>query len=174
MQICMPVNLRSSFYESADQVQMENNFAPLPVKLPLENDLLTALRKIRVMSNQIRYSYPDIYATYILFWLTATLVPSFIHLPVAVYFSKPFTLAFSNVPGSLKPMQFGKTKLLSHTPMMLSLGHIAVSISMMTYVDTLRFTMSTDTCVTKNPGELVAAIQEAVFKLLDLSEQKKA
>lgn len=43
MRICMPCNIRWKYYETFDEVKLENKFAPMPLKVDLDTDPQKAL-----------------------------------------------------------------------------------------------------------------------------------
>ena len=50
MRIAMPCNIRWKHYETADEVKLENRFAPMALKIDLESDAHSAIEKTKLVS----------------------------------------------------------------------------------------------------------------------------
>ena len=113
MQIAVPVNIRWAPYMTYDDVRLENKFAPMPVKIPLELDLEEALKKMKPVSGKMRKDFKVTYATYVLAMLMGYLTPAWLAKIGGDSLSKPLTLSFSNIPGVLRPLHFKDTYTIS-------------------------------------------------------------
>ena len=110
MQIAVPVNIRWAPYKTYDEVQLENKFSPMPVKIPLDTDLEQALKKMKPVAGKMRRDFKVTYAAYILASLMGVLIPAWLCKIGGDNLSKPLTLSFSNIPGILKPIRYKDTK----------------------------------------------------------------
>ena len=109
MQIAVPVNIRWAPYKTYDEVQLENKFAPMPVKIPLDTDLEQALKKMKPVAGKMRRDFKVTYAAYILASLMGVLIPAWLCKIAGDNLSKPLTLSFSNIPGILRPIRYKDT-----------------------------------------------------------------
>ena len=110
MQIAIPVNIRWAPYKTYDEVQLENKFSPMPITIPLDTDLESALKKMKPVAGRMRRDFKVTYAAYILASLMGQLLPAWACKIAGDNLSKPLTLSFSNIPGILKPIRFKDTK----------------------------------------------------------------
>ena len=54
MRIAMPCNIRWKYYETYDEVELENKFAPMPLKVDLECDPMQALQRATRVSRDMK------------------------------------------------------------------------------------------------------------------------
>ena len=57
MQIAIPVNIRWAPYKTYDEVQLENKFSPMPITIPLDTDLESALKKMKPVAGRMRRDF---------------------------------------------------------------------------------------------------------------------
>ena len=85
-------------------MRLENKFAPLPLKVELVSDPEEALERAKRVSRKMKQSFAKIYAVYFIGLVTSYFLPTFMLKITGEKITKPFTLAFSNTPGILKPI----------------------------------------------------------------------
>lgn len=102
----IPVNIRYNFYPTKEDVKMENKFCALPVILPLEKTMEKAYPVIQSSLKFIKSSFPTIFALYALSKYIPSFIPKHLQYLFIHFQSEPYTLAFSNTPGPIKPIQF--------------------------------------------------------------------
>jgi hypothetical protein len=103
----MPVNIRWDPYATFDSVKLENKFAPVIVDIPLLSDPQRALPAVYSVTSNMKSKFAEIYATYVGVRLMGLLVPANVLAKLNDMASITPTLAFSNMPGILTPINFG-------------------------------------------------------------------
>jgi len=80
----------------------------------------------------------------------------------------PFTMAFSNTPGLLKPLDLGEGRK-SHMmqPYIVSAGKCGLSVSILSYVNYLNICVQADEAVMKDPRHLAELIEKNLKILTD-------
>jgi hypothetical protein len=63
----------------------------------------------------------------------------------------PYTLAFSNTPGLLKPLRFEDKKSIKSHYYVVPTGHTGIAFSCFSYVDYFKITCSVDDTIMKDP-----------------------
>lgn len=104
IRIAVPANIRWKRYDTYEEVRLENKFAPLPLKVELVSDPEEALERAKRVSRKMKQSFAKIYAVYFIGLVTSYFLPTFMLKITGEKITKPFTLAFSNTPGILKPI----------------------------------------------------------------------
>lgn len=74
-------------------------FAPVPMEIPLISDIQESLSEVTKRTSHLRKRIGEIYAIYILAYLTTLFSPYIFDEIICHRSTLPFTLAFSNVPG---------------------------------------------------------------------------
>lgn len=82
---------------------MENCFAALPMRMPLVSTMKKAYKPISNLTNKLKSQAAYIYSSYFLTYWTTVFGARFIPRIVLHNTSMKFTMAFSNVPGPVKP-----------------------------------------------------------------------
>ena len=107
VQICIPANVRFEFYPTREEVKLENKFAAIPLKLPLFDNMEKAYSSIAyLMKRNVRENYLAVYASYASAFYSNMILPRTISRRVVDQVTPQFLLAFSNVPGPIKPMYY--------------------------------------------------------------------
>lgn len=106
MNIAIPANIRFKHYETWEEVKFENKFAPMPMTIPLHEDIFTSIKEIAKVTARLRSRIGEVYATYAMTFYMCKIFPYYLLNWFTAYSTKPFTLAFSNTPGILKPLYF--------------------------------------------------------------------
>jgi hypothetical protein len=102
------------------------------------------LIQIKKKTSEMKKTMPQIYFMYLLGVITALLTPDFINKPIMNYLTQPFTLAFSNTPGLLKPMQFINTTVTGMLTAVVPSGKVGICISVISFHDGIRVTCLSD------------------------------
>ena len=102
MRIVIPCNIRWKYYKTYDEVELENKFAPMPIKIPLEQEPEKALKSATRVSRDMKKQFAKVYTIYLVSVFLGLFVPTFMAKLAGEKMTKPFTLAFSNTPGILK------------------------------------------------------------------------
>jgi len=87
-------------------VILENKFSAVPLELPLTDSMENSYKRVQKVTQVLKGSFLDIYATYIAQRMSNAIVPKTIPRRIIDTMSQKFTLGFSNVPGPLKPMYY--------------------------------------------------------------------
>ena len=103
--ILMPANIRyNGMYKTREEVQLENKFATLPMKIPLVPGMQNSYSKITKVLAPLKGSFPFVYASYAMTYWMSNLSPRVIPNVLMDTTSRNFTLAFSNTPGPIKKL----------------------------------------------------------------------
>lgn len=73
--------------------------------------------------------------------------------------SIPYTLAFSNVPGLLKPILFSGKKSIKMQLYFIPAGHTGMALQCLSYVDFFKITLTVDDTIMKDPQTLLDLIE---------------
>jgi hypothetical protein len=83
---------------------------------------------------------------------TSYLLPRSINKYLTNLLSKPYTLAFSNTPGILSPIEIQKSKIMEIETAVIPGGRLGICISCITYSGSLRISGLSDTGVLDQKG----------------------
>ena len=135
MRIAMPCNIRWKYYQTFEEVELENKFAPMPLKIDLESDVHSALEKTKRVSRDMKKSFAKIYAIYFLSLITSYFLPLFLLKLGAEKVTKPFTMAFSNTPGVLRKIHYKEVATMGMMTSFICSGRCAMSIAILSYAE---------------------------------------
>jgi len=76
--------------------------------------------------------------------------------------SKPYTMAFSNIPGLLKPITYGGKKSVKMSIYFIPSGHTGMALSCISYVDYFKITLTVDDTIMKDPELLLGFIEKNI------------
>ena len=76
--------------------------------------------------------------------------------------SEPYSLAFSNVPGLLKPIEFQGRKSRKMQLYFIPAGYTGVALSCISYVDFFKITLTVDDSIMKDPKILLDFIDNNI------------
>ena len=110
LNIAIPANIRFAHYPSWEKVKFENKFAPYPMTIPLESNIDQSLVEVHKVTSRLRNGLGEVYAAYAATWYGGMFAPKWLTSWFSVFSTKPYTLAFSNLPGLLKPIVFDGRK----------------------------------------------------------------
>ena len=79
--------------------------------------------------------------------ITSFMVPDFVQKIMTAKLSQAFTLAFSNVPGILKPIMIGQTEVVGMTTCVIPAGKTGICISILSYTDSIRVSILSDAAI---------------------------
>jgi NRPS condensation-like uncharacterized protein len=142
--IMIPANIRWSMYRTSEEVKLENKFAPIPLTIPVESDRIKALTAVKRATKQLKSQFAITYCMYVLALVTSKLLPDFVCRLIADKGSLPYTMAFSNTPGLLKPVSFGDVPSLGFHSYVVPSGRIGICLAVITYADGFRLTLTAD------------------------------
>lgn len=95
----------------SEDVKLENKFAPVALKVPICSDPEQAMMKVKPVTRQLKASFPQIYATYVLSLFVSLFIPNVLAYHFGIFGSSAFTCAFSNTPGISKPTKYNGVEL---------------------------------------------------------------
>jgi hypothetical protein len=158
-------------YQTWEEVRMENKFAPVPLTIPLHDDPIAALGKVKKVTATLRTAFGKIYATYWLARVLGGLLPGFVVRAVAEMGSLPATLAFSNVPGVIKQISYkGCATVGTYTAINCS-GKCAIAVNAISYCAGVTFSVTADTAVMDDPRELKDLLSEVMNTYISIGKQ---
>jgi hypothetical protein len=151
LKIAMPVNIRWEPYATFDSVKLENKFAPVTVEIPLLSDPKRALPAVYSVTSNMKSKFAEIYATYVGIRMLGLVAPASLIAKLNDVASIAPTLAFSNMPGILTPINFGDQKCHKMVNSFNSAGRVALTVAFISYCGNIRSSITADTCVMDNP-----------------------
>jgi hypothetical protein len=99
------------------------------------------------MKNQ----FIDVYATYAMTMYGAMFVPYYIMNYTYMKMSEKYSIAFSNIPGLLKPIEVEGRKSRKMQLYFIPAGYTGVALSSISYVDFFKITLTVDDTIMKDP-----------------------
>jgi NRPS condensation-like uncharacterized protein len=151
LQMVIPANIRFKHYENVKELRLENMIGIVPLTIPLHSDIAVSLREIRKATDKIRTAFGTVYASYIISKSTVGILPYFLTSWYLDFCILPFTFAFSNTPGILKPVTNFGQKHLYMTSYIQCASRCGLSISCLSYVDKVQLTCVADDTIMKDP-----------------------
>lgn len=97
--------------------------------------------------------------------------PTFVSKQFFTMGSKPFTIAFSNLPGLLSSITFGGKKTIKSYGYFIPAGKCGLAVSCLSYASFIKLTCTVDTAVMQNPRELMDLIEDNLKKCLKETEK---
>lgn len=160
-------------YEKIEDVKMENKFAPASMRIPLIEEPADCLQSIKKETAKLKKSFGVIYFMYFFADFTALLVSDFVKRIIADDLTRPFTLAFSNTPGLLRPIQVRETKVNSMATIVAPQGRVGLCIAIISYFEDIRVTGLADSSVLSKQElrKLVNYINEAIQRYIEIGKQ---
>ena len=128
------------------------------------------MREVSKVTSNLRNSFGQVYATYALTYYSAMFLPYFILNISASYSTKPFTLAFSNTPGLLKPITFEGKKSIKTQNYVIPGGHTGLGVSCISYCDYFKIAIVTDDTIMQDPHILVSMIERNIRRCIVSAE----
>jgi len=149
--LTIPANIRFQHYGSWENVRFENKFAPVPLRVPLKSDVNDSLREVPKVTSQLRHRFIDIYATYMGTYYTCMFMPYVFLNYFLMQQTIPYTMAFSNTPGLLKPIWYEGKKSIKMQYYFIPTGYVGMGLSSLSYVDYFKITLTVDDAIMKDP-----------------------
>jgi hypothetical protein len=154
------------YFESIDKIKMENKFSVVPIDLPLAKDLTEASKLVTKATAKLRNAFREVYATYASSYYAGMFSPYFLSNWFLLKSSLPFTLAFSNAPGLLKPITIGGKNTIKQQAYFVASGKIGLSMCLVSYIDYFTISCVADTAVMTNPEAIVSRLEKNIRKLI--------
>lgn len=165
LSVLLPANIRFKFYNTMDDVVLENKFSAIPIKLPLVGQIKDAYSKVSMITKQIKSSFSYVYCAYALTYWANLLFPRFVTRIMCHNASMQFTLSFSNVPGPLKYFEidddFGNKGVISMAyPFVIVAGRLGMCISCISYGDNFTIAITCDEAVCPDPEKIARLMEQ--------------
>ena len=164
LNIMIPANIRFKPFATVEEVKLDNKFAGVPLQIPLYNDLNEALKGIPELTSKIKKAFSEVYATYFAMKMALSFLPYFVNNMYLNFSANSFTLAFSNMPGLLKPIAIFGSHHQKMTSYIQSPSNCGMTISCISYIDYFKITIVTDTAIMQDPHSLVQLLEENLLK----------
>ena len=151
LNIVIPANIRFRHYETLDQLKMENKFAPISMTIPLKKTMEESMKVVPKVTASLRNAFGEVYATYAASFYSTMFLPHNLLDWFIAQSSFPFTMAFSNTPGPIKPICDGDKRSRQMISYIIPSGFTGIGVACLTYVETFRITMTVDDSIMKDP-----------------------
>lgn len=128
--------------------------------IPLRSTIEESLKVVPKVTAQLRTSFGEVYATYAGSFYSTMFSP---HKLIDFFILKatlPYTLAFSNTPGPIKPITDGDSQSRKMVTYIIPSGFTGIGIACLTYLDNFRITITADDCIMKDPQTLLDLIEK--------------
>lgn len=76
--VCLPANIRFKFYETYDEIKLENKFSCIPINIPLSKTMEDAYLNVKKVTQMIKGSLAYMYCSYAMTFWSSLLFPRFI------------------------------------------------------------------------------------------------
>ena len=172
MKIGVPCNIRWKFYNTYDEVELENKFAPIPIKVPLETSCADALKNSARVSRDMKKSGAKMYAAYAFTIMMGQMLPTFALKLAAEIVSDPYTMAFSNTPGILKKIHYKDASTEGMTTAFVIANNVAISMGILSYAEIIQFSVVSDTCIKEDPKDMRDRMEAAIDELIALADKR--
>lgn len=171
--IAIPANIRFAHYGSWEKVKFENKFAPCPLVIPLDNDIKKSLQKIPKATAFLKKSFVDVYVTYAMTYYWGMFMPYYVLDYTTAMASLPYTLAFSNTPGLLKPIILdGDKKTKKVHNYVIPGGHTGIALACISYVDYLQITCTADEAIMDDSQTLLDLVEKNLKQCYPEEDEK--
>ena len=120
----------------------------------------------------MKSKFAEIYATYVGIRMLGLFAPASFLAKLNDMASIAPTLAFSNMPGILTPINFGDQKCHKMVNSFNSAGRVALTIAFISYCGSIRSSICADTCVMDNPSVLAKELETALDELVAMAHKK--
>lgn len=101
----------------------------------------------------------EVYATYAATFYSTMFLPYYVLNWVTYKSTKPYTMAFSNTPGLLKPVLYEGKKSIKMYSFVVPAGHTGLALSVMSYVEHFKICCITDDAIMKDPQRIVDLVE---------------
>ena len=110
----------------------------------------------------------DVYATYISTFILSMFLPYEVLNWFQSISTRPFTLAFSNTPGLLRPLQFDGRKSIKMQTYIIPAGLTGICLSCISYSEWFKIGCVVDEAVMTDPQTLVDMLEENLKECIRL------
>jgi hypothetical protein len=146
----------------------------MPMTIPLVRDLNDSLKETFKVTSKIRNMLGQVYATYAMTFYAGMFLPYFALNWITEYSSKPYTMAFSNTPGLLKPLLFSGRKSLKMFNFVLPTGLTGIGVSAISYVDYFKMGCTADEAIMKDPERIVELMDSNMRWYIEEGSRREA
>lgn len=160
--LVIPANIRFAHYGSWERVKFENKFAPVPLTIPLRKSIDESLAEVPKVTSQLRNQFIDVYATYAMTYYSCMFLPYLVLNEMVTRSTLPYTMAFSNTPGLLKPVTSDNRKSIKMQYYFVPSGHTGMALSCLSYVDYFKITLTVDDTIMQDPQTLLDLIEKNI------------
>ena len=162
-------------YETFDEVKMENKFAPVFMTIPLLQDAKEAIAKVSKVTKALKKTFPQIYFLFVVSKYSSYLLPDFLMNRTSENLTKKFTLAFSNTPGMLQPIEVRNSKSTSMATAVIPAGKCGICVSIISFYKDVRVTVLADSGLMTQTEvhQLGSLIERAIQNYIKLSGNVK-
>ena len=115
----------------------------------------------------------DVYATYISTFVLSMFLPYAVLNWFQSVSTRPFTLAFSNMPGLLRPLQFDGRKSIKMQNYIIPAGLTGIGLSCLSYSEWFKVGCVVDEAVMTDPQTLVDMLEENLKECIRLANTVK-
>jgi len=128
--------------------------------VPLVSDVNESLREVPKVTSQLRHRFIDIYATYMGTYYVCMFMPYVFLNYFLMQQTIPYTMAFSNTPGLLKPIWYEGKRSIKMQYYFIPTGYVGMGLSSLSYVDYFKITLTTDDAIMKDPQTLLDLVEK--------------
>lgn len=155
--------------QKKEDLMIANDFSALAFTLGLSTNLQTAVRGVKQTTRKLKSSlYPHGMRA---LSEVAALVPGIVGQLLGHWIFNKSTLAFSNVPGPKRGIQFGDgVRAVGFIALVPGLGDLAFGMTGISMCDNLYFAIQSDTSYVKEPKEFTKYVEEAYEEVKKLVE----
>ncbi|CDW71676.1 ws dgat mgat [Stylonychia lemnae] len=169
--LVIPANIRFKHYQSIEDIKLENKFAVVPLRIPLFDDIKTSLREIPKATSRLRSAFGEVYATYFMTKFATKYFPYFFSQWYVNFSSMAFTMALSNTPGILKPLELSGSKQIYGQSYIQTAGHCGLTFCILSYVDKIRMTVNVDESIMQEPEVLKDLVEKYLDQCIEMTKQ---
>ena len=129
----------------------------------MHNDINESLREVPKVTSLLRHQFIDVYAMYALSYYFTMFAPYLLLNWLYMKSTERYSIAFSNVPGLLKPIEFKGKKSRKMQVYFIPAGYTGVALSCISYVDYFKITLTVDETIMKDPHVLLGLIEKNIL-----------
>ena len=167
IRLVIPANVRFALYPTRESVKLENRFTAIPLTLPiLDKKIYEVYEPIKKVTAVLKRKAYLVYGTFFLFRISQALFPRELYRWMLDFASRDYTLAFSNIPGPIKPFYYKKdsgekVEANYFIPFMTVAGRVGLGINCISFNKSFRVSVSADTGILSESqvAGLVASIE---------------
>ena len=73
--IAVPMNIRFSFYNTREEIKLENIFAALPITIPVTDSIESGLSEVKKIMTGLKSAMPLVYCMYLCMLFASSIMP---------------------------------------------------------------------------------------------------